>query len=154
MDIYFYFIYGALYNAVGCISSLIFGLITDCIQFRILFAILVILLSLSSFIYSYYFGGEFILFFIVMIVSLVDNGFNILLDSHIMKVYGMENYLEISGIIRGSGRISEIFAIIFYFLLKNNSNVYKIIYGFIGVFSLISLTFGLFETEDKFNYDK
>ena len=153
MDIHFYFIFGALYNAVGCISSLIFGLITDCVQFRILLVILAVLLSLSSFIYIYYFEGEFILFFIVILVSFVDNGFNILFDSHIMKVYGMDIYLEIWGVIRGSGRMSEIFAIILYYLLESHINIYKIIYGFIGIFSLISLGFGLFETEDKLNYD-
>ena len=70
-----------------------------------------------------------------------------------MKVYGMNNYIEIWGVIRGSGRISEIFGIIFYFILESNSYVYKIIYGFTGVLSLISLGLGLFETEDKFNYE-
>ena len=153
MDMHFYFIFGALYNAAGCISSLIFGLIGDLVQFRILFVILAALLSLTSFIYVKYFGGEFILFPIIVFVSLIDNGFNIIFDSHIMKVYGMDNYIEIWGIIRGSGRISEIFGIIFYFILESNSYVYKIIYGFTGVLSLISLGLGLFETEDKFNYD-
>ena len=153
MDIHFYFIFGALYNVIGCLSCIIFGIIGDLVQFRILFIILSVLSSLASFFYIKYFDGEFILFLELTIISFVFNGFNIIFDSHIMNVYGMENFTEAWGIIRASAGISQIFGIILNFSLESNNPKYKIIYGFMEMFSLIALGFGLYEKEDKFNYN-
>ena len=153
MDFEYYFFFGAFYYASGCISSIIFGIIGDCVQFRILFVILSILLSFTSFIYIYYFEEPFILLLITILVSFIDNSFNIIFDSHIMKVYEMENYIYIWGIIRASGRVSEIIGILFNLFLNIRSSIYKIIYGIFGVFNLISIYIGLFETEDKFKYE-
>ena len=90
---------------------------------------------------------------ITILVSFIDNSFNIIFDSHIMKVYEMENYIYIWGIIRASGRVSEIIGILFNLFLNIRSSIYKIIYGIFGVFNLISIYIGLFETEDKFKYE-
>lgn len=154
MDLHFYFIFGGLYNLVACISSLIFGLIGDIVQFRTLFTIISVLLACTSFLYTYYFNGEFILFIITILISLIFNGFNIIFDSHIMKVYGMENYTEIWGIIRSPEAITEILGIVLNFTLERNSFIYKIIYGITGPLSLVSLGLGLFENEYKFDYNK
>lgn len=153
MDNNMYFLFGGLYNIIGCISSLIFGLLGDCIQFRILFTILSALISLTSFLYAKLFDGEFILFLEIILVSLTLNGFNIIFDSHIMKVYGMENFIEIWGYIRASSGISHIFGIILYSILEDNSPKYKIVYGISCLMSVISLGMGLYETDDKFDYD-
>ena len=44
-------------------------------------------------------------------ISFIQNGFNIIFDSHIKQVYGMGNLIEIWGIIRASGVIIQIFGI-------------------------------------------
>ena len=87
MDQHFYFIFGGLFNIVGCISCIIFGILGDYIQFRILFIILAGLLSLTSIFYIVYFDGEFILFLETILVSLIYNGFNIIFDTHIINIY-------------------------------------------------------------------
>ena len=148
-----FFVYGTLYNAAGCISCLIFGLIGDFVQFRILFIILSILLLLVSYTFIKYFESDLILLLETILVSIAYNGFNIIFDSHIMKVYGMENFIEIWGIIRSSRGISEILGIILNFALNNKNDIYKIIYGFTGFFSLISIGLGFYENESKFNYE-
>jgi hypothetical protein len=153
MDQHFYFIFGGLYNIVGCLSCLIFGILGDYIQFRILFTILSGLLSLTSIFYVIYFDGEFILFLETILVSLVYNGFNIIFDTHIVNVYGVDNFVEMWGYIRSSEGISHIFGIILNCFLEINSPKYKIVYSITCLSSLISLGIGLFETEDKFNYD-
>lgn len=153
MDNSMFFVYGALYNTAGCISCLIFGLIGDYVQFRILFTILSILLLLVSYTIIKFFESDLIFLLETIIVSFAYNGFNIIFDSHIMKVYGMEYYIELWGIIRSSRGISEILGIILNFTLSNTSGVYKVIYGFSGCFSLISLALGLYENESKFIYD-
>ena len=153
MEEQLYFFFGGLYNIVGCISSIIFGLFGDCVQFRILFSILSILIWVTSFFYVKHFEGEFILFLETLLVSLIYNGFNIIFDSHIMKVYGMENFIEMWGYIRASAGISHLFGIILNSILEINSPKYKIVYSIAGVLSVISFGIGLYETEDKFDYD-
>ena len=148
-----FFVYGALYNAAGCISCLIFGLIGDCVQFRILFIILSIILLLVSYTFIKYFESDLILILETILVSFVYNGFNIIFDSHIMKVYGIDNFIEIWGVIRSSRGVSEILGIILNFSLNNKDEIYKIIYGFAGCLSLISLGLGFNENETKFNYE-
>ena len=147
-----FFVYGFLYNAAGCISCLIFGLIGDCVQFKKLFIILPILLLLVSYTFIKYFEKDIILLLETILVSFAYNGFNIIFDSHLMKVYGLENYTEILGIIRSSRAISEILGIILNFTLDNQSEIYKVIYFVTGCFSLISLVLGLYESDNKFNY--
>ena len=153
MDIHFYFIFGALYHIVGCISCILFGLIGDFIQFKYLFIVLSIISSLASFCYIKYFDGEFILFLELILVSFAYNGFNVIFDAHIMNIYGMENFIEAWGITRASAGISQILGIILNFALVSNSPKYKIVYGIMEVFSIIALGFGLYEKEDKFDYN-
>ena len=152
MDNSLFFIYGTLYHFAGCISCLIFGLIGNFVRFKILFIILSILSLFVTYTYIKLFENELILFLEAIFVSFVYNAFNIIFDSHIMKVYGIENYIEIWGIINSSRGISEILGIILNFFLDNNNSIYKIIYGFAGCFSLVSLGLSLYENEDKFNY--
>jgi hypothetical protein len=154
MHITLFFMLGIVYNFIGSISFLIFTLIGDLIQFRFLFAILSALLSVISFMFTQYMGEDDLILLIgIVISSFVFSGFNVIFDAHIMKVYGMKNYIGIWGIIRASGGISEIFGIIFNFTLESNSYVYKIIYFIIGCFNFFSLILGLFETDNKFNYE-
>jgi len=61
MDITLHFLYALLYSIVGSISSLIFTIIGDFIQFRILFVFLSLLLSGSSFVLVYYLNEGFVL---------------------------------------------------------------------------------------------
>ncbi len=153
MDITLHFLYALLYSIVGSISSLIFTIIGDFIQFRILFVFLSLLLSGSSFVLVYYLNEGFVLFLETIFVSFIFNGFNIIFDSHIMKVYGIENYIYILGIIRLSGGLSEICGIIFKFGLNYETYGYKIVYFTTGSFGLFSLGIGLFECENKYDYD-
>ena len=93
-----------------------------------------------------------------MSISFVYNGYNIIIDPHMMKVYGIDNYIKIGGIIKSSEGICEILSVIFAFYLENSysgnkDSIYKNMYTISGCFSLISLVLGLFESDDKFNYN-
>ena len=92
-----------------------------------------------------------------MVISFALNGFNIIIDPHMMKVYGMENYIEIGGVIRSSAGICEIASVIFAFYLETNyygskDYVYNFMYILSGCTGIISLFLGIFETDEKFNY--
>ena len=152
-DIDYYFIYGGLYNIIGCFFSLIFGILGDYIRFKILFSILAGLSAITSLVYISYFEGEFILFLETILVSLIYNGFNIIFGSHIMNIFGAENYIDIWAYIRAPEGISHLLGIILNCILDTNSPAYKIVYGISSLGSLISLSIGICEGEDKFNYE-
>ena len=154
MDESLSFLFGVLINIVGIISSILFGLIGDLIQFKILFAIFSGLLSLASFYYAKNYEDELLSPILISIfISFIFNGFNVIYNSHIMKVYEIDNFIEMWGIIRASEAIIQIFGIIFNFRLDIKSSGYKIIYVITGLFSLISLGLGLFEKDDIFDYN-
>ena len=148
----------ALFSITGCISSIIFGLIGDRIQFRILFVLFALCITFVSFCFPISFNNDIFFIFEVLIMAFILRGYNIIIDPHIMKVYGIENSIEIGGIIRSSGGINEILSVIFAFYLENNYSgnknyVYKLMYIISGCFSLVSLVLGLFENDEKFDYD-
>ena len=137
INTYYLQLVGSFYSIIGCVSSIIFALVGDKIQFRILFVIFVILLTFSSFTFPTTFSKDILFVCEIMIVSFVLNGFNIIIDPHIMKVFGMDNYIEIGGVIRSSSGICEIASVIFAFYLENNysgskDNVYNFMYIFSG----------------------
>ena len=158
IDIYYLQLMGALYSLTGCLSSIIFALIGDKIQFKILFIIFSIIISIVSFIFPISYKNSIIYILEVMTISFIYNGYNIIIDPHMMKIYGIDNYIKIGGVIRSSEGICEIMSIIFAFYLENHyigkrTNIFKIFYIISGCLGLISVILGLSENEEKFNYD-
>ncbi len=158
IDIYYLQLMGALYSLTGCLSSIIFALIGDKIQFKILFIIFSIIISIVSFIFPMSYKNSIIYILEVMTISFIYNGYNIIIDPHMMKIYGIDNYIKIGGVIRSSEGICEIMSIIFAFYLENHYigkriNIFKIFYIISGCLGLISIILGLSENEEKFNYD-
>ena len=75
-----------------------------------------------------------------------------------MKIFGMENFVEICGVIRSSSGISELFSVLLSFYLENyftgsKDNAYKWMYFISGFSGLVSFVLGLFESDEKFNYN-
>lgn len=75
-----------------------------------------------------------------------------------MKVYGMDNFVEISGFIKVSSGIAEISSVTLAFYLENyftgsKDFIYKSMYFISGFSAFISFILGIFENDDKFNYN-
>ena len=158
INVYYLQLTTALYSLTGCISSIVFGLIGDKIQFRILFVLLSLCLVIVSFCFPLSFKNDIFYISEVLIMAFILKGYNIIIDPHIIKVYGIKNYIEVGGIIRSSGGICEILSVIFAFYLENHfygdkNTMYKFMYIFSGVSNIISLILGLFEGDEKFNYE-
>ena len=157
IDTYYLQLTTALYSLTGCIASIIFSLIGDRISFKFTFVFFAFCLSIISFCYPLSFKNDIFYICEVLITIFILRGYNIIIDPHIMKVYGIKNYIEIGGFVKASGGISEILCIIFVFYLENNFSgdkdfIYKFMYIISGIFNLISLILGLFEGDEEFNY--
>lgn len=149
---------GALCSITGCLSSIIFSLIGDKIQFRYIICSFGILLTVISFAFPLSFNTEVLFVLEILSVAFSLNGFNVIIDPHLMKVFGMENFVEICGVIRSSSGIAEIFSVILAFYLENyftgsKDNAYKWMYFISGLSGLISFVLGLFESDEKYNYN-
>ena len=149
---------GALYSITGCVSAIIFALIGDRIQFRILFVLFSFALTVTSFAFPASFNYDIFFISEILIMSFILRGYNIVVYPHILKVYGVENSIEIGGIIRSSEGICEILSIILAFYIENNFSgnktyAFKLMYIISGCCNLISLILGLSESDDKFNYN-
>ena len=158
IETYYLQMTGALYCLSSAISTIIFALIGDKIQFNILFVFFAFMLTVISFNFPLTFNNSILFILEVMSISFIYNGYNIIIDPHMMKVYGIQNYIKIGGVIRSSEGICEILSIILAFYLENSylgnkDYIYKNMYTISGCFSLISLVLGLFESDDKFNYN-
>ena len=151
-------IVGALCSITGCLSSIIFSLIGDKIQFRYIICSFGILLTMTSFAFPLSFNNEVLFVLEILAVAFSLNGFNVIIDPHLMKVFGMENFVEICGVIRSSSGIAEIFSVILAFYLENyftgsKDHAYKWMYFISGFSGLISFVLGLFESDEKFIYN-
>jgi len=149
---------GALYSIIGCVSAIIFALIGDRIQFRILFVLFSFSMTVTSFAFPTSFNYDIFFISEVLIMAFILRGYNIVVYPHILKVYGVENSIEIGGIIRSSEGICEILSIILAFYIENNFSknrtyAFKLMYIISGICNLISLILGLTESDDKFNYN-
>jgi MFS family permease len=158
INTYYLQMIGALYSITGCVSAIIFALIGDRIQFRILFVLFSFVLSVTSFAFPASFNHDIFFIFEVLIMAFILRGYNIVVYPHILKVYGVENSIEIGGIIRSSEGICEILSIILAFYIENNFSgnktyAFKLMYIISGCCNLISLILGLSESDDKFNYN-
>ena len=149
---------GALYSVTGSVSSIVFSLIGDKTKFKYIFCLFGILLTVTSFTFPISFSKDRLFVFDILIIAFTLNGFNIIIDPHLMKVYGMENFVEICGVIRSSSGIAEICSVILAFYLENyftgsKDYAYRCMYLISGFSGLISFVLGLFETDDKFDYN-
>ena len=158
INIHYLQLMGCVYNLTGCFSSIVFALIGDKIQFKILFVIFSIIISIASFIFPISYENTIIYVLEIIIISFIYNGYNIIIDPYMMKIYGIDNYIQIGGVIRSSEGICEIISIVFAFYLEKNYtgnkiNIYKIFYMISGGLGLLSLILGISEKEEKFNYD-
>ena len=74
-----------------------------------------------------------------------------------MKIYGIDMYSEIGGILAASFGIGEIICVVFAFYLENyfsgnKDTTYHYMYFNSGFLNLFSMCFGFFENDDKFKY--
>ena len=149
----------ALYSLTGCVVSILFSLIGDRISFRFTFVFFSFCLTVVSFCYPLSFKNDIFYICEVLVMVFILRGYNIIIDPHIIKVYGINNFIELGGYIKLSTGISEILCIIFVFYLENyfsgnKDTIYKFMYIISGIFNFISLILGVFETDEKFDYEK
>ena len=150
---YYLQLVGALYSLACCLTSITMALIGDKIKFKYIFIMFAFMLTIAAFSFPLSFNNPFLFIFNVMCISFIYNGYNIIIDPYMIKIYGIDNYIKIGGAIRASEGVCEIFSIIFAFYLENyislnKDYIYKFMFIISGCFNLLSLILGFYENEE------
>ena len=142
------------------IFTIIFGILFDCINFRIIINITSLIPVIVSFTYYYTLKKSGLLFTInTLSNSIAVAGVNTTLIPHIIKVYSNKLLLPILSIIETGINITSLITSYIAFLfegLGNNIdeifNFYFYLFNCLGIFCFIAWIFSFFEDNNPFLY--
>ena len=135
----------------------LFGFLADKVQYRILICILNTCVTIASFIFFYSYKHENLFFFLIMLMRFIMGGEIQVGNPHFMKVFGLEYFIEIAGIIGLSTLfLSPLCSFLAFYIGKMEEKrdlALKIMYMTGGGLSFVSVILAAFETEEPFNYE-
>ena len=149
---------GTLTFVIEFILSFVFGILCDYVEFRILIFINNMIGSLVGITYYYTFRSSFWFTFLTLLISVQSAGYYSLKDYHLMKVFGTEIYIDLSGVVcLFTGIVVIILTFITYIIeteLQDKDTAYFYIFPVFGIFNFMGVVLGLFEKDVPFNYDE
>jgi MFS family permease len=147
---------------VNCLGQLVFGWISDSISFRYLNSIISFTITFISIIYCFTFKTPFLFSICVLVYNLADGGEVTIGMPHLMKVFGLKHFIQISTVIRLPSTILDplnyVFMYVFDNKLKNKNpndlfSNYFVLYLILGIVNSISGVLSCFEPETEFKAD-
>ena len=147
---------GTLSFILQFIFCFIFGILCDYVNFNVLMFISNILGTIAGI--MYYHSLHFSLFFVILnlLISIQSAAYNSLKDYHLMKVFGTEIYIDLSGVVNLTvGIVVIILTALIYFIemiLDDKDMAYLIIFPVFGIINFISVILGFFLDNTPFDY--
>ena len=157
---------------VTCISTLIFGWLSDSIPFRYLYSGTSFFLTFIGVFFSFTFTSP-VLFTIVLLLNTMANAALISISlPHFMKVFGMKHYLEVNAIISFSSFVMIPICSIFMFIFDSNfaednhssskdiklfdsgNKPYFILFTICACLNAVTGILSCFESEEKFKIEE
>ena len=155
---------------VTCVTTLIFGWLSDSIPFKYLYSGICFFITFIGFFFSFTFTSP-VLFIIVLLINTMANAaLGALVIPHFMKVFGMKHYLEINAIISFSNIIMIPICSIFMFIFDSNfaednhskdiklfdseNRPYFILFTVCAFINAVAGVLSCFETEEKFKIEE
>ena len=147
---------GTLNFIVEVIFSFIYGILCDYVNFKILLFTMNIMGTVVGFIYCLSFGHTFFFTFLTLLITVQGSAYYSLKDYHLMKVFGTEFYIDISGFLcLFTGILVIILTFITYWveqILVEKDTAYWIMFCIFGGINGIGLVLGFFEKDTPFDY--
>ena len=148
---------GTLTFIIEFILSFVFGILCDYVNFKILLFIMNIIGSVVGFTYYYSFNSSFFFTFLTLLISVQSAAYYSLKDYHLMKVFGTDIYIDLSGVVcLFTGICVIILTFVTYWVeevLTDKDTAYKIMFPIFGGFNFMGVILGFFEDDEPFNYD-
>ena len=147
---------GTLNNIIGFIFSFIFGVLCDYVNFRTLLFIDNLIGSIVGVTYYYSLHDTLSFSILTLIVGVQSAGYHCLMEYHLIKVFGIDIMVDLSGIISLTTGICVISLTIFTYIiessLKEKDLAYLIIFPVFGLCNFLGLILGFFEEDEPFDY--
>ena len=99
IDIKYLQFVGSLYFIFECLSSFVFGVFCDYVQLKYLLFFIILVGTFVGFIYCLTFKNSLIFFLVKNFLSFSAGGYYPVKDCFLMKVFGKDIYIELSGYI-------------------------------------------------------
>ena len=147
---------GTLNNIIAFIFSFIFGILCDYVNIRTLLFIDNIIGSIVGVTYYYSFHDTLSFSILTLIIGVQNAGYHCIKEYHLIKVFGIDIMVDLSGIVSLTTGICVISLTIFTYIiestLKQKDLAYLIIFPVFGLFNFLGLILGFFEEDEPFDY--
>ena len=157
IDVNYLQLVGSLYFIFECLSSFVFGLLCDYIQLKYLLFFINGVGTIVGFIYCLTFKNSLVFFLVQNFLSFSAGGYYPVKDCFLMKVFGKDIYIELSGYVSFLVAISvNLLTPITYFVsgLKEKDMAYLILFISFGSLNLIGLILNFFIKETPIDFEK
>ena len=147
---------GTLNSIIGFIFSFIFGVLCDYVDFRTLLFIDNIIGSIVGITYYHSFHNTLSFTILTLIIAVQSAGYSCLKEYHIIKLFGIDLLVDLSGVVSLTTGICVIILTIFTFIIESSLEqkdiAYLIIFPAFGVFNFLGVVLGFFENDEPFDY--
>ena len=149
---------GSYYFIFECLSSFIFGILSDYIQLKYLLLFINLVGTITGYVYCLTFKNSLLFFMTQNFISFAFGGYYSIKDCYLMKVFGKEIYIELSSFVS----LMDAFAIniltpLTYFILskfEDKDKAYWTIFVSFGTLNLIGLVLNIFLKETKIDLNE
>ena len=147
---------GVLNSVIGFIFSFIFGVLCDYVDFRTLLFIDNLIGSIVGITYYHSFHNSLSFTILTLIISIQNAGYSCLREYHVIKIFGIDVLVDISGVLTLTTGICVIILTILTYIIESTLEqkdvAYLIIFPAFGVFNFMGVVLGFFENDQPFDY--
>ena len=147
---------GILNSIIGFIFSFIIGVLCDYVNFKVLLFINNMLGAMVGILYYHSFQDTLSFCILTLIISIQSSGYFCINEYHLIKTFGLDILVDLSGVISLTTGICIILLTIFTYLIEisiaEKDLVYLIIYPVFGLINFIGVVLGIFEDNEPFDF--
>ena len=158
IDVKYLQLIGSLYFIFECLSSFVFGLLCDYVKLKYLLLFINGVGTFVGFTYCLTFKNSLVFFLVQNFLSFSAGGYYPVKDCFLMKVFGKDIYIELSGYVSFLVAFSvNLLTPITYFViskLEKKELAYWILFVSFGTFNLIGLILNFFLKETPIDLEK
>ena len=149
---------GPITFILECLGGFIFGFLCDYISIKELLIFVNGVDVITAFFYCLTFSNNYMFFIFTNFASYISGGFYSIKDYYLIKVFGVDVYIELMGYINFLAAVVVISLTPLSYSLEHNPGTkdaaYWILFSFFGVLNLIGLILSFYINENPFDYDK
>ena len=147
---------GTLNSIIGFIFSFIFGILCDYVDFRTLLFIDNIIGSIVGITYYHSFHNSLSFTILTLIIAVQSAGYSCLREYHLIKIFGIDILVDLSGVATLTTGICVIILTIFTYIIESTIEqkdlAYLVIFPAFGLFNFFGVVLGFFEGDEPFDY--